>query len=176
MDLQPHLENNLVTIRPLQIHDKEALYQVAKDPLIWEQHPVWDRYKREKFEHFFGDSLASKGALIVEEKKTREIIGSSRYKRIEHAPHAIEIGWSFLARAFWGGKYNQAVKMPMVEHAFRQVDEVIFYIHESNIRSQKAVEKLGAKLLGPDLNNPCIRQDPVEWTYVIHKSDWLKVD
>ena len=64
----------------------------------------------------------------------------------------------------------------MIGHAFQHLEEVIFYIHESNIRSQKAVEKLGAKLLRPDLNNPCIRQDPVEWSYVIHKSDWLKVD
>ena len=172
MDLQPHLENNLITIRPLQIHDKEALYQVAKDPLIWEQHPVWDRYKREKFEHFFGDSLASKGALIVEEKKSSDVIGSSRFKRIEGAPHAIEIGWSFLARAYWGGKYNQAVKKAMITYAFQHVEEVIFYVHKTNIRSQKAVEKLGAKLLGPDLNNPCIRQNSAEWTYTLRKEDF----
>ena len=72
--LQPNLENELILIRPLKDQDFELLYQVAKDPLIWEQHPVKTRYKREEFELFFKDSIESKGALLIEDKKDKKVI------------------------------------------------------------------------------------------------------
>ena len=53
MNLQPTLENENVKLVPLQETDFERLYDVASDPLIWEQHPNKDRYKREIFQTFF---------------------------------------------------------------------------------------------------------------------------
>lgn len=172
MNLQPYLENKFISMRPLSMSDKEPLYQVSKDPLIWQQHPVWDRYKREKFERFFKESLASKGALVVEEKGTHTIIGSSRYKSIENAPHALEIGWSFLARSHWGGTYNKAVKDLMIRHAFNWIEVIIFYIDMKNIRSQKAVEKLGAYLATQEKLSPLVRNLEKEYTYVIEKEKY----
>ena len=49
MNLQPTLQNDLIILRPLRENDFEALYEVAKDPLIWEQHPSRERYKREVY-------------------------------------------------------------------------------------------------------------------------------
>ena len=80
-DLQPTLENDLVLLRPLVKEDLELLYRVAKDPLIWEQHPSRDRYKREIYEVYFQESLESRGALLLIDKRTNEVIGSSRYKK-----------------------------------------------------------------------------------------------
>ncbi len=45
LNRQPTLEDELVRLRPLEEADSEALYEVAQDPLIWEQHPS-DRYQR----------------------------------------------------------------------------------------------------------------------------------
>ena len=59
----------------------------------------------------------------------------------------MEIGWTFLERAFWGGTYNRELKSLMLGHAFRFVDRVLFVVGENNIRSQKALEKIGAKFL-----------------------------
>ncbi|RZL36295.1 MAG: N-acetyltransferase, partial [Pedobacter sp.] len=78
-DLQPKLENELITIVPLKADDFEKLYAVASDPLIWEQHPNKDRYKREVFENFFQGAMESKGAFIVYDKATSNVVGSSRY-------------------------------------------------------------------------------------------------
>ncbi len=165
-NLQPTLENELVRLRPLLEEDYEPLYQVAKDPLIWEQHFCFDRYKREQFTTFFNDSSRSKGALVVIDKAKDQIIGSSRYKKIQGVNTAIEIGWSFLARAYWGGRYNKSVKSLMIDHAFRFVDTVIFYIRKDNIRSQKAVEKLGAVRITTPL---LVKESDVGFTYGINR-------
>jgi len=166
MDLQPTLDNELVQLRPLTPDDLEPLFNVAKDPLIWEQHPCPTRYERAEYEVFIEDSLQSKGALIVIDKATKNMIGSSRFKAIEGVPTAVEIGWSFLAREYWGGRYNRAVKELMIEHALQSLSDIIFYIGKDNIRSQKAVEKLGAKKL-VDSSHSLIKPATEDLTYLI---------
>lgn len=148
---QPTLENHLILIRPLKPADLESLYHAANDPLIWDQHPA-KRYKREVFEGFFAESLASGGALVIIDKSTGEIIGSSRYQKAEGVENAIEIGWSFLARKYWGGKYNREFKSLMIDHALESLEHVVFHVARENIRSQKAMEKIGGILVvEPDL-------------------------
>lgn len=144
-NFQPILEGDLLTLRPLHPDDFNDLFAVASDPLIWEQHPSYDRYKPEVFEEFFRVAIESGKALVAIEKESGEIIGSSRYY-VYHGVEGnvdLEIGWSFLARSFWGGKYNGEMKGLMLEHAFQSVESVIFLIGPDNVRSWKAVEKIG---------------------------------
>jgi len=133
-------------LRPLGADDWEELFAVAGDPLIWEQHPCPDRYKEDVFRDFFREALESKGALVALDRKTRKIIGSSRYRWHGSERNELEIGWTFLARAYWGGIYNQEMKRLMLNHAFKFVDKVIFLVGATNLRSQKALEKIGATL------------------------------
>jgi RimJ/RimL family protein N-acetyltransferase len=143
-DLQPTLKSDLLDLRPLCEDDFEALYAVASDPLVWEQHPQRDRYKEEVFREFFRGGMDSGGALVAIDAKTQSIIGSSRFKRIERrTKYDIEIGWTFLARSHWGGVYNGEMKRLMLQHAFQYVDRVLFYIGSQNMRSQRALEKIG---------------------------------
>ena len=145
-DLQPgNLQNEFVTIRPLEVNDFEKLYKVASDPLIWEQHPTKNRYKREVFEIFFDAAIKSGSAFIVFDTKTDEPIGSSRFYEYDKDKKTIAIGYTFLARDYWGTGYNRALKLLMLNYAFDFVNTVIFHIGTDNIGSQKAIEKLGAK-------------------------------
>lgn len=144
-NLQPTLQNNLLMLRPLEEGDFESLYNVASDPLIWEQHPDKNRCQRDVFTLFFNEAIKSKGAFAVIDKKTSEVIGSTRYYSVRETSNAIEIGWTFLARQYWGGYYNTSMKKLMMDYAFNFVDNIVFHIHEHNFRSQKAVEKLGAE-------------------------------
>jgi N-acetyltransferase len=142
-ELQPTLKGELLELRPLAEQDFDALYAVASDPLIWEQHPARDRYKHDVFSALFRESIASGGALIAIDRKDGRVIGSSRFHGYDEAKREIEIGWSFLARSHWGGTYNREMKRLMLEHAFRFVDTVVFLIHPANVRSRRAIEKLG---------------------------------
>ncbi len=145
-DLQPTLEGKLLQLRPLRREDFEALLAAASDPLIWEQHPERDRGTRAVFQHYFDGAMQSGGAFAVIERKSGRIIGNSRYHDLKPQESEVEIGYTFLERAFWGGAYNGEMKRLMLEHAFRYVKRVVFVIGENNVRSQKAIQKIGARL------------------------------
>jgi RimJ/RimL family protein N-acetyltransferase len=145
-DLQPTLRGDRLELRPLTADDWQALYAVASDSLIWEQHPARDRHELEVFRVFFDEALASGGAFVVVDRANGLVIGSSRYHGYDEAKSEVEIGWTFLSRLYWGGVYNGELKRLMLEHAFRFVDSVIFIVGGKNVRSQKAVAKLGATL------------------------------
>lgn len=142
-ELQPTLTGSLVTLRPLRADDWNELFRVASDPLIWAQHPQHDRYKAEVFQTFFDSAMESGGAFAVLDAQTGEMIGSTRYLAYDEANSEIEIGWTFLARRCWGGAYNREMKELMLAHAFRFVDSVVFLVGPQNLRSQRAVEKIG---------------------------------
>jgi RimJ/RimL family protein N-acetyltransferase len=140
---QPTLRGELVHLRPLRPEDFDDLFAVASDALIWEQHPVKERYKPEVFQQFFRDALESGGALIAIDSKDGRVIGSSRFYGYDKSKSEIEIGWTFLARTHWGGIYNREMKQLMLQHAFQFVNRVIFLVGVQNLRSQKAIEKVG---------------------------------
>jgi N-acetyltransferase len=147
-ELQPVLRGALLWLRPLRPEDFPELYAVASDPLIWEQHPASDRHQREVFERFFREALDSGGAFIAVDTRNGRVIGSSRYFGYDAGRSEIEIGWTFLARAYWGGVYNREMKRLMLDHAFRFVKNVVFLVGPQNLRSQKAMEKIGGALAG----------------------------
>ena len=145
IDLQPHLVGERVALRPLAPGDRDALYAVASDPLIWAGHPAHDRWREPVFAKFFADALASGGALLAYDPASGAVLGSSRFDRSRAGPGAIEIGWTFLARERWGGATNAEMKRLMVGHALTGYERVIFFVGEDNLRSRRALEKIGAR-------------------------------
>jgi N-acetyltransferase len=147
-DLQPVLKGELLELRPLRPDDFDELFAVASDPLIWEQHPARDRCEEPVFRVFFREALESGGAFIASDAKDGRIIGSSRFHGYDEEKSEIEIGWTFLARSHWGGRYNAEMKRLMLDHAFEFVDRVVFRVGTRNFRSQRAVEKIGGVRAG----------------------------
>ena len=147
-DLQPVLKSEILELRPLSPGDFHDLYAAASDPLIWEQHPVPNRYKEEVFKEFFREALESGGALVAIDSKDGQVIGSSRFHSYNEEKSEIEIGWTFLARSHWGGIYNGEMKQLMLRYAFRFVNSVIFLVGPQNFRSQRALEKIGGVRVG----------------------------
>ena len=172
MNLQPtHLQNHLIKLLPLKEADFERLYQVAADPRIWEQHPQKNRYKREVFQTFFEGAMQSGGAFLVLDVATGEPIGSSRYYDFNEAEKTIAIGYTFLAKAYWGGLYNGAQKELMLRHIFQYVDAVVLHIGPQNIRSQRAALKIGARKKEGTYYNP---DGEERLEFVIDKNDFDK--
>jgi len=148
VELQPSLKGDLIELRPIREEDFDELFECAADPKIWEQHPQKDRYKLDVFEKFFQGAIDSKGGLVIIDCVTKKIIGSSRYYNWDAATKHITIGYTFLRREYWGGKFNRELKTLMITHAFQFADEVFFEIGVNNLRSRKAIEKIGAELAG----------------------------
>ncbi len=148
-DLRPTLEGELLRLRPLREDDWEALFAAASDPLIWEQHPASDRYQETVFREYFREAMECGGAFAIIDRKTGRIIGSTRFIDYDEERSEIEIGYTFLARAYWGGAYNREMKDLLLRHAFQFVRHVVFLVGPDNIRSQKAMEKIGGVRVEP---------------------------
>jgi RimJ/RimL family protein N-acetyltransferase len=163
MQLQPILANELVQIIPLKESDFEDLFHIASDKLLWEQHPEKNRYKKEVFLIFFNEAIASQSAFKIIDIKTNTTIGTSRYYDYSVAEKSVAIGYTFMDRKYWASPYNRAIKNLMIH-------EIYFHVGDSNFRSQKAVEKLGAihseTIFKPETGS-------THFTYVLTKNNWI---
>jgi len=163
---QPTLAGPTLTLTPATPADWAALFAVAADPLVWEVHPSSDRWQEPVFQAFFDDGLASGGMLVVRERATNRVIGSSRYSSEFTEPGEVEIGWTFLGRDHWGGATNREMKHLMLTHAFESLGAVIFRVGEANGRSRRAVEKIGGQLVERQSGDP---RDSDHVSYVIRR-------
>ena len=146
--------------------DFDALYAVASDPLLWEQHPEADRWKRSKFQHFFEGALANDlGCFVIKEKRSGRPAGSSRFYGYDEAKRCIRIGYTFIARELWGTAANREIKEAMLLRAFNVVDRVYFDIGPQNFRSIGAVKKLGAVFSHDESDSKAV--------YVLSKQQWF---
>lgn len=164
MNLQPTLESELLFIRPLQSTDFTELYTAAADSLIWEQHPQPDRYKPDIFKKFFDEALQSKGAVVIIDRKNNKMIGSSRFYDYSEPDSSVLVGYTFIARPYWGGKYNYDLKKLMVNYCLDYVKTVYFQVGTKNIRSQKALKKIGA--INTGVQNVVVSYAPPKPSYI----------
>ncbi|MCQ4034891.1 GNAT family N-acetyltransferase [Kaistella montana] len=170
--IQPILENENFKLIPLKESDFERLFEVASDPKVWEQHPNKDRYKREVFENFFKGAIESKGAFLIIDKQSEEVLGSTRFYDFNEEKNSILIGYTFYGTKYWGKNVNPQVKKLMLDYIFQFVETVIFHVGKSNIRSQKAMEKLGATKVGEEEIAYYGELPKINVIYEIRKSDW----
>jgi RimJ/RimL family protein N-acetyltransferase len=169
MQLQPTLTNELVKIVPLKESDFDELFLVASDELLWEQHPEKERFKKEVFQEFFNVAIDSHSAFKVIDVKTGITIGSSRYYECNESEKSVAIGYTFISRKYWGTSYNLALKNLMINYAFQFVDSILFHVGNTNFRSQKAVEKLGAIRTETVINNETGKTNV---TFTLTKNNW----
>jgi len=170
MNLQPtHLKNEIVWLEPLEQRHFDELYLVASDPLIWEQHPNPDRYKLDAFTNYFKGAMESGGAFIIRDASSGIALGSSRYCAYNEANNEIQIGYTFFSRGCWGKSINKEVKTLMLSHAFNYVDKVAFYVGANNIRSQKAMERIGGIKVREEVVAYFGEPDRLNYKYEINK-------
>lgn len=168
------LENDRVILKLMDPNDFDQLYQVAKDPLIWEQHPNKDRWKEDVFRLFFEDALASGSAYLIKDKIRDQCIGSTRYYQLNAAENSIFVGFTFYARAYWGTGVNAIVKEMMFDFAFNFVDKIYLHVGAENYRSQKAVERLGAHQVAVKIVSYVHEPERKNFEYLLEKSTWIK--
>ncbi len=139
------LDGMLVGMRKAVPLDFGALYAAASDKAIWKQHPDKDRWKEDRFRTIFDEGVNSpEGMYVIGHYESNQIIGTTRFYGSTEC--STRIGYSFLAKKFWGTGINSEIKFLMLNHAFSYKNRVYFDIGAQNKRSRKAVEKLGARL------------------------------
>jgi RimJ/RimL family protein N-acetyltransferase len=174
ISLQPTLQNKLILLQPLQESDFERLFAVASDPLIWEQHPNKNRYQRDVFQNYFEGAMQSKGALIILDKASGEVAGCSRFYDYHKSDSSVFIGYTFFGRKFWGKQYNPASKQLMLDYAFEYVNTVKFHIGATNIRSQIAIERVGAVKTKEVIVAYHGEPDRLNFEYELTREAWMK--
>ena len=140
--LPSQIDSKNFTLRTLTKADKQALQACASDPAIWQFMPT-KRHLPEVFEPFFEQAVKDKAYAIID-KRTGNIIGTTRFCHDNAKDDTIGIGFTFITPKFWGKGVNDEIKHTLLNHAFKYRNAVCFQIHEGNDRSKKAVEKLGA--------------------------------
>lgn len=172
-DLQPtFLHDEVVKLIPLRESDFDRLFEIGSDPKVWEQHPNPNRYMLEDFTNYFKGAIESKGAFIALDAKNNETVGCSRYYDYNEEDNSVLIGYTFVGTKFWGNGYNKSMKKIMLDYAFRFVDKVYFHIGAFNIRSQKAIEKIGAIKIDEFEVEYYGETSKLNYVYVINKNDY----
>ncbi len=172
MNIQPTLENENLKLIPLNEADFERLFEVASDPKVWEQHPNKNRYKREVFKNFFQGAIESKGAFLILDKTSNEVLGSTRFYDFDEKNKNILIGYTFYGTKSWGKYINSQVKRLMLDYIFQFVEAVSFHVGKENIRSQKAMEKLGAEKIGEEEIAYFGEAPKINVVFEIKKENW----
>jgi RimJ/RimL family protein N-acetyltransferase len=170
--IQPIMENERALLVPLEATDFEALYAVTSDPAIWEQHPNKERWKKEVFTTFFEGAIESKGAFKIIDKETGEVAGSTRFYEYNEQENSIAIGYTFYATRYWGTGFNPSIKRLMLDYAFQYVSHVIFHVGATNVRSQIAITRVGAKKTGEQTVQYYGEAPKLNFVYEIDRDEW----
>lgn len=172
---QPVISNQTLSIRPIAESDYDNLFACAADKKLWEGHPSKDRYKSAEFKKWFQKAIDSGATIVVIDKSTNKLIGSSRFYVEESALDDISIGFTFIARHYWGGQTNYQLKSLMLNYAFEHFSVVWFHVSPCNIRSQKAIEKIGG--IFTQKMDSTISGTTEPWMfYKIEKYNWLSAN
>lgn len=177
------LTGNFVKIVPMEKKHTQALYEISTDKTIWTHLPVKiDTY--EQMESFIEEALHKKETgtelpFVILNSENNTVIGSTRFLEISGKNKSLEIGWTWLTPSYWGTKINAECKYLLINYCFETLGMIRIQLKtdKDNIRSQKAIERIGGVKEGI-LRNHMIRKDGTyrdSVFYSIIKSDWPQI-
>ncbi|MBL7813742.1 MAG: GNAT family N-acetyltransferase [Saprospiraceae bacterium] len=148
------LEGHLIRLEILEPRHLYVMEAIASNPLIWQNLPI-EGWRNDVFWRWAYDSLEcqKKGqafVFVVIDQHSGKIVGTTRYQDMDCQHNKTDIGWTWYDPSVWGKGYNFEAKKLMLTHAFEvwKVGRVGFKVDERNMRSQRALEKIGARCEG----------------------------
>jgi len=149
------LEGRVVRLEPLARHHEQDLFEAAQDERIWRWMPYDASASPETFHAWLEDALAAsesgtEAAFATVDAGTGDPVGSTRYLALRPEHRVLEIGWTWLAPAYWQSGANVEAKMLMLEHAFENLGclRVELKTDSRNERSRAALAALPAQFEG----------------------------
>jgi len=148
------LSGQVVDLIPLQKEHFPELVKLSKDKRIWEFY-IFNWYDSEKFLDVLKSAIVEKEKgtqfpFIIYHKPEKKIIGSTRFLEIQPLHKKLEIGWTWLHPDYWGTEVNLECKLLLLTFCFEKLQamRVQLKTDENNLRSRKAIEKIGGKFEG----------------------------
>jgi len=177
------LERDGIRLEPLSPEHNDGLVAAASDGKLWE---LWFTSVPEPgaVTNYIRDAVKgrSDGHMLpwaVRDLATDTIVGSTRYHDIVPAIDRVEIGWTWYAQRCQRTNVNTTCKLLLLEHAFDTLGCAVVGLRTDNfnVRSQKAIEGIGAKKDGVLRHHQARRDGTVRDSvmYSILKAEWRDV-
>lgn len=151
MDLHPVvLEDDYVRLEPLHADHIPALETAAADGELWQlwftSAPAPGQTAAYVAKALEGQRNGQMLAFAVRERKSGDIVGTSRFYDIVNDPRRAAIGYTWYAKRWQKSHLNTACKRLLLGHAFDALHCVAVEFHTDlrNLDSQRAIERLGA--------------------------------
>lgn len=146
------LQGRFVTLELLQQAHVEDLRRLARDERIWAFTKTllvnetfdqqFDTYITSAFDPRFTGMQVS---FVMRDAQTADVMGMTRYYKMEPSHKRLSIGYTWYTPAYWGRIHNKECKLLLMQYAFETLgyQRVEYEVAHQNIRSQKAVMKIG---------------------------------
>ena len=173
------LKGRYVQIVPMERNHIKEMYDIGQKEEIWRYLPVKIKTQKEMAK-FVENALANKETgeefPFVLLDCNEKVIGTTRFMDISNINRSLEIGWTWLTPDVWGTPVNIECKYLLLKYCFEHMKciRVQLKTDELNLRSQKAIERIGGVREGI-LRNHMIRKDGSYRNSVIYsviENDW----
>lgn len=156
---QIELENEKARLIPLENPKSRELKEIIFNDEIWMYMGV-SMGTQSDFEAYLSNAINEKNKgisypFLVIDKQSKRVAGSTRFGYLNIPSQKCEIGWTWYGKEFQGTGLNKACKHLLLSFGFENIGfrRIQFSADQENIRSQKAIEKLGATKEGLFRNN-----------------------
>lgn len=143
-----------VDLIPLEKEHFEELFVAASDKKLWQLIPI-DCSEKETFYATYQSALTERDKgkqypFVIVDKASNKLIGSTRFFEIYPDDRKLEIGWTWITQPFWGTVVNLESKLLLLTFCFEtlKANRVQLKTKDNNIRSRKAIEKIGGVFEG----------------------------
>ena len=177
------IENNVVALVPMKREHIDGIFEAAQDSRIWEHMSV-DLTKKENVIHYVEDALNKQAngtdfSFVIMDQLTGKIIGCTWFLDISMPHKRLEIGSTWITPSHWRTSVNTNCKYLLLQYCFEelQLNRVQIKTGHENVRSQKAIERIGATKEGVLRNHMIRKEGTIRHTvmYSIIQEEWPRI-
>lgn len=139
-----------VKIRPMEEYDVQELFDTGSSSDIWAYMPI-DVQSLDDMKHLVDGALQARERgtefpFVIVDQESGKIVGSTRFLDISIANRNLEIGWTWLSPTVWRTQINTECKYLLLKYCFETLGTIRVQLKTDgrNVRSQRAIERLGA--------------------------------
>ncbi len=172
------LRGDLVSLEPLAQEHAQGLYNRGRTVDDWRYMPRSSFIDMADVRQWIEEALAAPNQLpfVMVETGKGKAVGSTRYLNIRPEHRSLEIGWTWLGQEWQRTGINTEAKLLLLAHAFERLGclRVEFKTDARNLRSQRALERIGATREGVMRNHMIVQSNFVRDSvyFSVIDSDW----